>query len=99
MTVTAGSDRIRVSFRRCPFIPDPASLTTCATTRPQPVAPATTLPACRSRSSRWPADDTRHYATTRPSPSSGAVTSHRPDGVCTTRTVIFPSRAHSHAVW
>ena len=27
------------------------------------------------------------------------VASHRPDGVCTTRTGIFPSRAHSHAVW
>ncbi len=41
----------------------------------------------------------RQYATTRPSPGSGTVTSHRPDGVCTTGTGIFPSRAHSHAVW
>ena len=99
MTVAERSDNKRVSLRRCPSIPDPASVTTCETARPRPVAPAATRPACRSRSSRWSADETRQYATTRPSPGSGTVTSHRPDGVCTTGTGIFPSRAHPHAAW
>jgi len=39
---TAGSDRTRCNFRRFPFRPDPISMTTSATGRPRPVAPATT---------------------------------------------------------
>jgi hypothetical protein len=93
MTVAEGSDNKRVSLRRCPFIPDPTSVTTWQRARPRPVAPAATRPVCRSRSSRWSAGQTRQYATTRPSPGSGTVTSHRPDGVRTTGTGIFPSRA------
>src|SRR5574342_683095 len=80
-TVAAGSDRTLVSLRRCPFIPDPTSVTTWSTAKPRPVAPATTRPTCRSRSSFWSAEDTRQYATTRPASTgfgSGSTRINRP---------------------
>jgi hypothetical protein len=48
----------------------------------------------------WSAEETRQYATTRPSAiGSGPATSHVPDGVWTTGTGIRPSFAHNQAVW
>jgi hypothetical protein len=62
------------------------------------VAPETTRPVWRSRSSFWSAEDTRQYATTRPdSTASGWITSHRPVAVWITG--IWPFLAHSHPVW
>ena len=47
---------------RCPFIPDPTSLTHLAYSQTTAGRPATTRPAWRSRSSFWSAQQTRQHA-------------------------------------
>jgi hypothetical protein len=47
-----------------------------------------------------PACSLDDYATVRPTASGvDSLTSHIPDGVCTTGTGIRPSFAQAHAVW
>jgi len=90
MTVTAGSDRTRASFRRCPFIPDPTSLTTRETTKPRARRLRDHPPGLPLQVILWPVELTRHYTTTRPTPGSGTITNHRPDSVWTTGPAIPP---------
>jgi hypothetical protein len=67
--------------------------------RPCVVAPLTTRPAWRSRSSRWSDDETRTYATVSPPGlGAGGSTMMVPVGSCSAATGRMPSWNHRNAV-
>ena len=99
MTVAERSDSKRASSPRCPSIPGPAlshhlrdGQATAGRSHGHP--PGLPLQIITLARRRHPA--VRHHP---PLARLRTVASHRPDGVCTTGTGTFPSRAHSHAVW
>jgi hypothetical protein len=81
-------------------MPDPTSLTTRPTAKPRLLAPATTRPTWRSRSSFCSAEDTRQYAATMPTTDtgfgSGSTRINRP--ARRAETGSFPSRNQRYAV-
>src|ERR1019366_6599506 len=99
ITVTEGSRSSPRNLRRWPFSADPTSVTTRPTASPSPAAHAVTRATCRSRSDRWPAEETRAYtATSSAETGTGAASTRISRPARLAGTGSLPSRNQRYAV-
>src|ERR1017187_10332375 len=99
MVVTDPSRSRARNARRLPFSAEPTSVTTRPTASPSPAAHAVTRATCRSRSDRWPAEETRAYtATSSAETGTGAASTRISRPARLAGTGSLPSRNQRYAV-